>query len=629
MRTLIFDIETDGLDPSKIHCLSYMDLDSGSDEVHTLSDYHDMRCLFDERPTLIGHNIVNYDVPVIERILNMSLEECDLIDTLPLSWYLYPKRMKHGLAPWGETLGVSKPEIDDWENLDQEDYEHRCVEDVKINSLLWDNLESYLDKLYPRDEQMAFFNYLNFKMKCLGNQEASKLKIDTEKADTLRDELEKLIWEKEEQLAVVMPKVPVTKTVNRPANLELKTGGLSVRGQIWRDTCEELGIDEDSCTSVEVTIGHDRANPNSTPQIKSWLFSLGWEPITFDYKKNKDGSDRKIPQVRIEGELCESVERLIQRNPAVDFLCGLTVLTHRKGIVKGIQDAVDKDGYLAARAGGLTNTLRFKHKKPIVNLPGTDKPYGKEIRELICCEDDEFFVGADMVSLEDTTKRHYMQPFDPDYVEEMSQQGFDPHLDLAKFAGAVSNEDIARGGPDVAAIRKQYKAANYACVYGVGELTLSRQIGIKPSECRKLIKAFWSRNAALEEAMEYIETKTIKVRKEYQKGNPILVNETWVKNPVSKFWYNLRHEKDRFSTINQSTGVYVFDTWLKNVMEFPVLQMHDEALWRLPEIWSEYCAGVEIYGDLEDAISKTNDELGLNVELKIDIKTGSNYAACH
>ena len=44
-----------------------------------------------------------------------------------------------------------------------------------------------------------------------------------------------------------------------------------------------------------------------------------------------------------------------------------------------------------------------------------------------------------MTSLEDTTKRHYMQPYDPKYVHEMSQAGFDPHLDLAKHAGAINS----------------------------------------------------------------------------------------------------------------------------------------------------------------------------------------------
>jgi hypothetical protein len=46
-----------------------------------------------------------------------------------------------------------------------------------------------------------------------------------------------------------------------------------------------------------------------------------------------------------------------------------------------------------------------------------------------------------MVSLEDTTKRHYIQPLDPDYVESMSVPGFDPHLTLSLLAGRITQEE--------------------------------------------------------------------------------------------------------------------------------------------------------------------------------------------
>ena len=62
---------------------------------------------------------------------------------------------------------------------------------------------------------------------------------------------------------------------------------------------------------------------------------------------------------------------------------------------------------------GLTNTLRFKHAKPLVNLPAVDKPYGKEIRGCLTCPEGYTLCGADMTSLEDTTKRHYMKPSRP------------------------------------------------------------------------------------------------------------------------------------------------------------------------------------------------------------------------
>ena len=79
--------------------------------------------------------------------------------------------------------------------------------------------------------------------------------------------------------------------------------------------------------------------------------------------------------------------------------------------------------------------------KPLVNLPGVDKPWGKEIRGCLIAPEGYTLCGSDMVSLEDTTKRHYMQPLDPDYVAEMSLDGFDPHLSLAVFAGAITQAE--------------------------------------------------------------------------------------------------------------------------------------------------------------------------------------------
>ncbi len=70
------------------------------------------------------------------------------IDTLALSWYLFPERQKHGLADWGVDLGIPKPKVDDWQNLSYEEYKHRCEEDTKINWKLWKKLERRLEEIY-------------------------------------------------------------------------------------------------------------------------------------------------------------------------------------------------------------------------------------------------------------------------------------------------------------------------------------------------------------------------------------------------------------------------------------------------------------------------------------------------
>ena len=57
-----------------------------------------------------------------------------------------------------------------------------------------------------------------------------------------------------------------------------------------------------------------------------------------------------------------------------------------------------------------------------------------------------------------------------------------PHLDLAKHAGAITQEEIDlynRGDrPDIKALRKDYKVVNYSATYGVGAPKLSRETGM-------------------------------------------------------------------------------------------------------------------------------------------------------
>ena len=91
---MIFDIETDGLDPSKIHCMSWT---TDGKSVSTTHDYKLMSQILLRQKGLIGHNIVRYDVPVLERILGIKIK-ARLFDTLPMSWVINHARSRHGLT---------------------------------------------------------------------------------------------------------------------------------------------------------------------------------------------------------------------------------------------------------------------------------------------------------------------------------------------------------------------------------------------------------------------------------------------------------------------------------------------------------------------------------------------------
>ena len=316
----VIDIETDGLieNVTKIHCLSYARYVKGEIvEEGTITNYEGMRDFLFRSKTIVGHNIVKYDIPVLKKLLNINFNKHRLIDTLALSWYLYPMKKKHGLEQWGDELGVKKPEIEDWTNLKIADYIHRCESDVKINSLLFSKQKTYLIHIYGTDEIKInnLINYLVFKLDSAREQEEVGCKIDSSLVDQSLQELYSLRDEKLRNLILAMPKNIGYKEVRKPSKTHKINGELSNAGIKWFNLLAEEGLPQDYSEVVTVKVSEEDGNPASTIQLKSWLESLGWEPRTFEYRKNKDGEVKAIPQVYVDDQVCDSIKIFILLNP--------------------------------------------------------------------------------------------------------------------------------------------------------------------------------------------------------------------------------------------------------------------------------------------------------------------------
>lgn len=619
---IVIDIETDGLDPTLIHVLSAHFVDA--DQTISFTEYKDMKDLLkrlkDRGNVIVGHNFIRYDKPALENILKIKVD-VPIIDSLALSWYLFPDRNRHGLEQWGDDLGVKKPEIKDWKNLNKADYVHRCESDVKINTLLWKKQRKKLLDLYGGVEEAdKFIKYLSFKMDCAAEQERSKWKLNVQVAEEGVNKLIKEKEEKVEQLQRVMPKVPTIAKRNRPAKPYRKDGSLSATGERWFGLLRERSLPEDFIGVVEVITGYKDPKPTSSKQIKDWLYSLGWKPETYKYVRNKETGDiKQIPQVNLDkGEgICPSIKKLYHKDPNVEVLDGLSILTHRISILNGLLKEVDTDGYVKAEIQGLTNTLRFKHAV-CVNLPKVSTPHGSLIRGVLTAPEGYELCGSDMCSLEQTTKLHYMWDYDKPYVREMMKPDFDAHLDLAVIAGKITREQAqahVNGEENHSDIRSQYKVVNYGAVYGAGPPTIARSAGVTLAEGKELFETYWKRNWSVKAIPKKIKTKKISD------------GSMWLLNPVSKFWYSLRAEKDIFSTLNQGTGVYCFDTWVAFVRsKRPQLtaQFHDEIVTCIKEGHREENTKL-----LKWAIAKTNKKVGLNVKLDVDIQYGKTYAEVH
>lgn len=163
-------------------------------------------------------------------------------------------------------------------------------------------------------------------------------------------------------------------------------------------------------------------------------------------------------------------------------------------------------------------------------------------------------------------------------------------------------------------VRKSYKTVNYSATYGVGASKLARETGVSVKEAKALLDAFWSRNWSVEAV-----AKSLRVRE--------LFGSMWLYNPVSHFWYALRSDKDRFSTLNQGTGVFCFDTWValcrKNGIK-TIGQFHDEIIALVEDGKQDEVAAI-----MHGAAAKLNEKVKLNVPLGCDVQFGKTYGEIH
>ena len=167
--TLIFDIETNGLlyELTHIHCLVIYDVEA--DQTICYNDQGDKEPIvrgisrLEEADTIVGHNIIGYDIPAIKKVYPWFEPKGTIVDTLVLSrtlhadlknidtkrtWKGMPLQMygRHSLEAYGYRLGEYKGtfgKTTDWSDWSQEMQEY-CIQDVIVTKKLCNHFRPYL-----------------------------------------------------------------------------------------------------------------------------------------------------------------------------------------------------------------------------------------------------------------------------------------------------------------------------------------------------------------------------------------------------------------------------------------------------------------------------------------------------
>ena len=192
---LVFDIETDGLNPTVIWCL--VAIDETGDVYRYYEDTLDEGIkLLQNADKIIGHNIIGYDIPVIKKLMNVDLYDASkVVDTLVLSRLFNPTREGgHSIAKWGYKLGLPKKDSPEWTSFTKEMLDY-CEQDVVINNKLFN---------YLKKESIGFSKEsINLEHKVtylLEEQKRNGFLFDDEKAMMLTSELSLKLQQTEDKV---------------------------------------------------------------------------------------------------------------------------------------------------------------------------------------------------------------------------------------------------------------------------------------------------------------------------------------------------------------------------------------------------------------------------------------------
>ena len=136
-RVIAFvDIETDSLDATKIYvCCVKRTTDK---QVQVYTDPDKIKKETTDIDKFIGHNIIDFDAPILDKLWGTNLTIVKIYDTLVLSQILSPQREGgNSLKAWGVRLGNTKGDYTgSWEQFNDEMLSY-CIQDVHVTDSLW------------------------------------------------------------------------------------------------------------------------------------------------------------------------------------------------------------------------------------------------------------------------------------------------------------------------------------------------------------------------------------------------------------------------------------------------------------------------------------------------------------
>jgi len=353
---IYLDLEADGLEPTTIWCV--VTRENGVSTVHTTPD--SLCKALEGSVSVVGHNLIGYDIPVLKRLWSVSIASERIVDTLVLSRLFDPSKSGgHSLRNWGNELGFAKGDHDDWSCLSQEMIDY-CIRDVELTEAVHQKLTSEINK-WEGQECVELEHKVQW---IVQQQENNGWLLNQELANDLCATFKEGMNDIQSELQEMFPPI-VEERYSEKTKKRLKD---------------------------KVTV----FNVGSRQQVAERLETKGavWTELTPSGKPVVD--EKTLKQNDHVPEAAKVLEYLLLQKRHAQVLSWL--------------EAVKEDGRVHGRVisnGAVTG--RMTHQSPnMAQVPAGHSPYGKECRSCWTVPTGKKLVGFDASGLELRMLAHYM-----------------------------------------------------------------------------------------------------------------------------------------------------------------------------------------------------------------------------
>ena len=578
MSTVYFDIETDGLDATVIHCICAMKNDEstvynfiGGEAVANFKEWLDT----EECSLLVGHNIIGFDIPVLRKLSNYSWDY-PIRDTLVLSRLVNPSlEGGHSLKAWGEKIGNYKDDYQGgWESYNKEMLEY-CQQDVRVTKdvfrRLGVELKDFTEQSVELEHKVA---------EIIHQQEVNGILFNERKAYEVLSILKERVLQIVLEVRKVFTPLPVWTQLTELKQTHKKDGTPTVAYQKQLDRGAHYKDGTWGC------IEYPEFNLGSRQQIARYLQHFGWEPQEYTDKGNPIVNEKVLENVNI---------------PEVKLIVEYLTITKRVAMVESWIEAVESDGRIHGRVNSCgAVTGRMTHSKPnLAQVPAVYSEYGKECRELWVVPEGKKLVGVDASGLELRMLAHYMN--DDKYTEEILNG--DIHT-ANQMAAGLQSRDTA-------------KTFIYAYLYGAGDSKIGSIVGGSAKAGATLKAKFLDNTPALKTLRRRVDSQSSKGWLRGLDGRRLIVRSAHA---------GLNVLFQSAGAIIMKQALILLDKYAKiyNINYKFVLNVHDEFQCEVDEHKAEQ------FGQLAfDSIKRAGTDFQLNCPLDGEYKVGDNWAETH